>query len=80
MKHVFKIGESYEVLNTKEAMSWSNTLRCISRTESTVTFEELDEQDEVVETHELEIKEKFFSIHDSTEYVDIAEDCISQAF
>lgn len=80
MKHIFKIGESYEVLNTKEAMSWSNTLKCIARTDDTVTFEELDNNDEVIEIHNLEIKEKFFSIHDSTEYVEVAENCVSQAF
>ena len=80
MKHIFKIGETYEVLNNKEAMSWSNTLRCISRTENTITFEELNEQDDVVEVHECEIKEKFSTLYDSTEYVDIAEDCTTQAF
>lgn len=78
MDKIFKIGEEYQVLNEKECMSWSNTLKCVSRSDDMAVFEEIDENDNACGKYNLLIKKKF-GLHYSVEYCEILTNCIVQA-
>lgn len=79
MNKTFKIGEEYEVLDVKESMSWSNTLKCVSRSGDMIEFEEIDGNDNMCGCYILCIKKKFVGVSNYVEYCEVAIDCIVQA-
>ena len=79
MNKTFIIGEEYQVLNVKESMSWSNTLKCVSRSEDMIEFEELDGNDNMCGCYNLFIKKKSIGFSDYVEYCEVTADCIVQA-
>jgi hypothetical protein len=78
MKKKFEVGKMYSVLENDGTGSWSHNLKCISRSDDIIEFDEIDEQDNMCANFRLFVKEKF-TLHDSVEYCEIGFGCIVQA-